>query len=112
MSIDPIQIILQQLDRIERSQERMNQKLDDKVDFRTFDDFRERMEERVEHVDKQVEQLTQAAVSPDQVNSLIGNKLQESQARGITARDRWIRWTVAAMTILTAGLLLYEKINP
>lgn len=111
MSIDPIQIIMQQLDRIERAQERMNGKLDDKVDFRTFDDFKQRTQEQMEHIDSQMDHLTKAAVTPDQVASLIGTKMQDAQARGITARDRWIRWVVAAATVLTSSLLIYDRLR-
>lgn len=111
MSVDPIQIIMQQLDRIERAQERMNRKLDDKVDFRTFDEFKRRTDESMAHLENQMDELTKAAVTPDQVTTLIGSKMQESQARGITARDRWIRWIVAATTILTFGLLMLDRLQ-
>lgn len=111
MPVDPTELMLRQLDRIERAQERMETKLDDKVDYRTFNDFKDGMEERAQHLEEEIEKITEAAVSPDQVNTLIGTKMQESQARGITARDRWIRWAVAAGTITTTGLLLYDRVK-
>ena len=109
MTVDPVQLIIRQLDRMERMQERIESKIDEKVDYRTFDDFKNRMEERADRFEQEIEHITKAAVSPDQVNNLIGAKLQDSEARGITSRDRWIRWTVAAATIVTTALLIYDR---
>jgi hypothetical protein len=105
MSIDPIQLIIKQLDRIERQTERIQEKLDEKVDYRTFNEVKV----RIDIIEREIEGITKAAVSPDQVNNLIATGMKESQARGITARDRWIRWTVAAATIVTTALLIYDR---
>lgn len=111
MTVDPLQLMLRQLDRIERVIERMELKLDEKVDYRTFNDFKDAMEERTERLEEEIEKITIAAVSPDQVDSLIVKKMQESQARGITSRDRWIRWAVAGGTLITTALLIYDRVK-
>jgi hypothetical protein len=111
MSVDPIDLMLRQLDRMERQQERIESKLDEKVDYRTFNDFKDRMEEQVERVEHDIEAITKAAVTPDQVNSLINTGMKDSQARGITARDRWIRWAVATGTLITTGLLISDRLR-
>jgi predicted nucleic acid-binding Zn-ribbon protein len=107
MSVDPIQLIIKQLDRIERQTEKIQEKLDEKVDYRTFNELKNRFD----LIEREIEGITKAAVSPEQVNSLIGSKLEESDARLITARDRWIRWGVAAGTMATTGLLLYDRLR-
>lgn len=111
MSVDPIQLVIRQLDRMERMLERAEQKLDEKVDYRTFEEFKRQMEERTDRIEGEIEGITKAAVSPDQVTNLIESGMKESQARGITARDRWIRWAVATGTLITTILLIYDRFN-
>lgn len=90
----------------------IKKKLDDKVNYKVFDDFKREIDERSREIEQQLEDLKKVAVSPDQVTTLIASKLEESQARGITRRDRWVRWTVAGLTGLTSLLLLYDRIYP
>jgi hypothetical protein len=109
MSVDPMALVLRQLDRMERQQERIETKIDEKVDYRMFEEFKRQMEERTDRIEMEIEGITKAAVSPEQVTNLIDSGLKESQARGITARDRWIRWAVATGTLITTALLIYDR---
>jgi len=109
MTVDPMALVLRQLDRMERQQERIETKIDEKVDYRMFEEFKRQMEERTDRIEMEIEGITKAAVSPDQVTNLIERGMKESQARGITSRDRWIRWAVATGTLITTALLIYDR---
>jgi hypothetical protein len=87
-------------------------KLDTKVSYIPFDEFKRETGSELKELREDIDQLKNAAITPDQITSLIGEKLQESQARGITARDRWIRWIVAGATLLTSALLIYDRLRP
>ena len=98
----------------------LNRKVDSKIDYRTFNQAKEDLEETIEEVKKEFNEkyeklddeltdLTRAAVSPDQVTTMIGQKLQESEARGITQRERLVRYGIALITAASFALLLYDR---
>lgn len=80
----------------------IRQKLDTKVNYRVFDEFREETQERFEKIQEQIDALNRAAITPDQVTTMIGQGLEKSQARGVTSRERWVRYIVAGTSILTS----------
>lgn len=100
----------------------LNRKVDSKIDYRSFNlakddleesiaEVRKELNEKVEKLDDELTDLTRAAVSPDQVTKMIGDKLQESEARGITQRERWIRYGIAFITAASFVLLLYDRLR-
>lgn len=99
------QQLLRQLDRIEA-------KLDTKVNYHAFNEFKQEADERMDKMEADLQALKEAALTPDQVTNLIGSKLQESEARGITTRERVVRYLVALASLATFTLLLYETLRP
>ena len=101
--------LVRQLDRIENTVETIRTKQADKVDNATFKEAINELEERMEGLEKSQADLKDAAISPDQVSHMIGKGLHDSQARGLTARDRWIRYGLAALSLGTFILLLLDR---
>lgn len=97
------QQLFRTLDRIENG-------MKDKVDKEVFKEFREEVDGRLEQIEGEVHALRNAAITPDQVGTMIGSKLQESDARGITSRERRGRYIALAITIGTFLLLAVEKL--
>lgn len=104
-----------QLDRIEN-------KLDRKVDYLAFGEFKndtnrqiEAMErenaERFDSLDEELAALHKAAITPDQVTKMLAEKLQEEDARVVTHHDRWVRYAVAVATLATFILLIYTTFD-
>lgn len=104
-----------QLDRIES-------KLDRKVDYLAFAEFKtdtnrqiESIErettERFDSIDDELQALHRAAITPDQVTKMLAEKLQEEDARVVTHHDRWVRYAVAAATLATFILLIYTTFD-
>ena len=102
-----------QLDRIEN-------KLDGKVDYRSFDEFKDETNKQIEAVEKEnaerfdnidgeLAALHKAAITPDQVKTLVIDKLSEEDARVVGSRDRWVRYGVAGASIATFFLLIYDR---
>lgn len=107
--------LTEQLNRIES-------KLDGKVDYRAFDGFKadtnrqiEAIEretsERFDNIDDELQALHNAAITPDQVTKMLAEKLQEEDARVVTHHDRWVRYAVAAATLATFILLIYTTFD-
>ena len=84
-------------------------KLDNKVDYRTFNEWKIEQNERIDKLEEELEEIKKAAVSPDQVSGMIGSKLQDANARGITQRERLVRYGIAALTAISTILLLYDR---
>lgn len=84
-------------------------KLDRKIDYRTFNEYKEEQNERMDKLEEELEEIKRAAVSPDQVSTMIGNKLQDADARGITQRERLVRYGIALLTFISTALLLYDR---
>lgn len=90
---------------------RIENKLDSKVDYRHFNEWKHEVNERVDRLDEELAAIRDAAVSPEQVSRMVGEGLKDSQARGLTARDRWIRYGLAALSLGTFVLLLYDRFD-
>jgi len=84
-------------------------KLDSKVDYRSFNEYKKEQNERIDKLEEELEEIKKAAVSPDQVSSMIGHKLQDAEARGITQRERLVRYGIAFLTFVSTALLLYDR---
>ena len=78
---------------------------------RTFDEKIEEVEERQEKIQDDVDKLRTAAITPDQVSKMIGEGMNESEARGLTARDRYIRYALFAISVGTFVILLWSRIQ-
>lgn len=89
-------------------------KLDTKVNYRVFDEFKDETNERFERLQEQVDALNRAALTPDQVTTMIGQGMEKSQARGVTRRERTVRYIVAAASVATAlvvvGTAIYQLV--
>lgn len=85
-------------------------KLDDRVSRTEFMEFKKEMTSRAERTQEDIEKLEHAAIRPDQVTNMIGDKLKESQARGVTQHERSVRYLVAAASLGTFGFLVYDNI--
>jgi len=94
------QLLQRQLDRIE-------DKLDKKVDKEEFWGFRKETVETITSVEEDIQEIRTAAITPDQITNMVGHGLQTSQARGWTQRDRAIRYGLAILSILTCGAALW-----
>ncbi len=103
--------LVRQLDRIETTVETIRTKQADKVDNATFKEALNELEERMEKLEISQSDLKDAAITPDQVSHMIGKGLQDSEARGLTARDRWIRYGLAALSLGTFVLLITDKLG-
>lgn len=97
------QRLWQELDSIKTS-------LDTRVDYRTFAEYKKETNREIEKIREDIEELKDAAITPDQVTHMIGDGLQKSQARGLTARDRYIRYALAIVSIATFLLLVSDRI--
>ena len=90
-------------------------KLDTKVNYRTFDEFKDETEEQLKEIRTQIDALNRAAITPDQVSTMIGQGLESSQARGVTKRERTVRYIVAAASVSTTidviGTAIYQLQN-
>jgi hypothetical protein len=95
-------LLRDQLNRIEK-------KLDNKVDYRTFNEWKEEVSDRVDKLDEELEAIRQAAISPEQVTRMVGEGLKDSQARGLTAWDRRVRYGLAMLSLGTFLLLLFDR---
>lgn len=84
----------------------LHQKLDTKVNYRVFDEFKDETQDRFEKLEAQIDTLNRAAITPDQVTTMIGQGLEKSQARGVTKRERTVRYIVAAASVTTALLVI------
>lgn len=85
-------------------------KLDTKVNYRAFDEFKQETEEQLKEMREQIDTLNRAAITPDQVSTMIGQGLEKSQARGVTKRERTVRYIVAAASVLTAVVVVATAI--
>src|SRR5574339_579900 len=78
----------------------------DKVDKEQLREYKEEMDADMAEVKADLEELKHAALTPDQVTQMIGDGLRQSQARGLTQRDRWIRYGLALLSLGTFILLV------
>jgi tetrahydromethanopterin S-methyltransferase subunit G len=97
------QQLFNRLDSIDR-------KLDTKVNYKAFDEYKQETNGRIDKLDKELELLHAAAISPDQVVQLIGQKMQESEARGISRNERVVRLGVAAASLGTFTILVAKEL--
>jgi hypothetical protein len=72
----------------------------------TFADYKTEQDERMDKMEAAIEALEHAAITPDQVSTMLAHGLEESQARGVTKRERQVRYLVAISSILTASLVV------
>ena len=90
---------------------RIESKLDSKVNYRTFNDWKDEVNERIDEVESELRAIRDAAVSPEQVTKMVGDGLKDSEARGLTARDRYIRYGLAILSLGTFALLVYDRVH-
>lgn len=84
-------------------------KLDDKVTYAIFESFKHDTTAQIGEIEQELRSIAIAAVSPDQVTTMIGDKLREANARGITNRERWMRYLVAVASVTTTAILIYDR---
>jgi len=85
--------------------------LDRRVDYRRFDEFKQEINDDLDELRKDIQQLKHAAITPDHVSKMIGEGLNKSEARGLTARDRYIRYGAFAISLLTFILLVISQLK-
>lgn len=96
-------MIVARFDRIENL-------LENKVDYRAFTEFKKETADDISAIREDIDELKEAAITPDQVTNMIGTKLQESSARGVTAKERGARYLVAAVVVLTFLLQIAQEV--
>ena len=96
------QMLLRQLDRIE-------QKVDRKLDRTDFEQYKKDVHERTEQLEDDIGRIKEAAVSPDQVTTMVGEGMRQAEARGWTQRDRFIRYGLALLSVGTFVLLVLDR---
>lgn len=99
------QLLQRQLDRIEDKQDRMLTRTE-------FAEFKKENNEKIDQIEEDVQEIRQAAISPEQVTTMVGEGLKQSQARGLTNRDRYIRYGLAALSLATFILLVLDRVRP
>lgn len=96
-------------DMIVRRFDRIEDMLTKKVDYPHFNEFKNDTKRELDEIREDLDQLKSAAITGDQVTGMIGNKLQESQARGVTSRERLVRYAVALIVMATFILQLFRE---
>lgn len=94
-----------------RSLDRIEDNIKEKVDKEQLAEYKDEMDERMEGMKKDLDALKHAALTPDQVTNMIGDGLRQSQARGLTARDRYIRYALAAVSLGTFIILIVNRLT-
>jgi len=93
-------------DLLHRQLDRIETKLDNTVNYRYFNEWKEEVSERVDKVEEELAAIREAAVSPDQVTKMVGEGLKDSEARGLTAQDRRVRYGLALLSLGTFVIAL------
>lgn len=96
------QLLQRQLDRIESKQDKM-------LTREEFREYKVETAERMGEMEEDIQEIKEAAVSPDQVSKMVGEGMREADARGWTQRDRIIRYGLAALSLGTFILLVIDK---
>lgn len=94
-----------------RSLDRIEDNIKDKVDKDQLKEYKDDMDERMQRMENDLDALKHAALTPDQVSTMIGDGLRQSEARGLTTRDRWIRYGLAALSLGTFILLIVNRVT-
>ena len=89
----------------------LRRRLDRKIQKEQFNEYKEDIEERFERIEHDLDQLKKAALTPDQVTNMIGDGLKQSEARGITTRDRWMRYGLALLSLGTFIILIVNRVT-
>lgn len=105
------EMLFRRLDRIENKQDKALTREEFKEFKDEVDEKIEEVEERQEKIQDNVDQLRTAAITPDQVSKMIGDGMNESEARGLTARDRYIRYSLFAISVATFVILLLNRLQ-
>jgi len=95
-------LLFQRLDRIEDRQEK-------RLTRDEFKEFEDDVEEQIERIQRDVLELRRTSITPDQITNMIGQSLQSSQARGLTQRDRYVRYGLALVSILSFAILVLQQ---
>jgi len=96
------QFVQRQLDRIEAKQDRM-------LTREEFQEFKRDNAEKIDQIEEDVQTIRKSAVSPEHVTTMVSEGLRQAEARGWTARDRLIRYGLAALSLGTFILLLADR---
>lgn len=91
-----------------RSLDRIEDNIKEKVDKDQLKEYKDDMDERMERMESDLDALKQAALTPDQVTTMIGDGLRQSEARGLTARDRYIRYGLAILSLGSFILIVFN----
>lgn len=97
-------MLFQRLDRLE-------DKIDKKLSREEFNDFRRDTDNEMRELKSEVDDIKDAAITPDQIVTMIGDGLQKSEARGITGKDRNVRYGLAILSVGTFAILLIQTIR-
>ena len=97
------QLLVAQLDRMERKIERS-------LTREEFEAYKREVRDETEKISEDIEEIRAAAVSPDQVTRMVGEGLRESEARGITTTDRRVRYGLGILSVGTFAILLLTTI--
>lgn len=97
-------LLFDRLDRIEDKQDRMLTKQE-------FKEFEKEVEEKFGQIEDEVEEIKDAAISPSQITTMIGEGMQRSEARGWTTQDRRVRYGVALISVGTFVILVIQTLR-
>lgn len=95
--------------RLWQELDEINRKLDNRVDYRAFNEFKRDTQDELKELKEDIEQLSKAAITPDQVTTMIGTKLQESDARGVTTWERRTRYLIAITVAVTFVFQVWDR---
>jgi hypothetical protein len=96
--------MMAQLARIEDKQDKMLTRAE-------FREFKEEVDEKIDKIEEDVDSIRSSAVTPHQITTMIGEGLQKSEARGLTSRDRRIRYGLALLSLGTFLLLVLQVLK-
>lgn len=97
--------------RLWQELDELRNRLDRKIQKEQFNEYKEDIEESLKEIREDIEELKKAALTPDQVTHMVGEGLKQSEARGLTQRDRWIRYGLACLSLGTFIILVYSVVS-